>query len=75
MNYLELGEILSKDDHFPTLSNLHKTRLIKMVNRMLNGEYKHKSLLPTNEIGLFSLHSELYGNGLGRITIVVITSK
>ena len=59
MNYTELGEILSQDDHFPTLSKLHKKRLIKMVNRMLYGDYIHKSLLPTDEIGLFSLHSEL----------------
>ncbi len=59
MNYTELGELLSKDDHFPTLSKLHKKRLIKMVNRMLYGDYIHKSLLPTDEIGLFSLHSEL----------------
>jgi hypothetical protein len=59
MNYTELGELLSKDDHFPTLSKLHKKRLIKMVNRMLYGDYIHKSLLPTNEIGLYSLHSEL----------------
>ena len=59
MNYTELGELLSQDDHFPTLSKLHKKRLIKMVNRMLYGDYIHKSLLPTDEIGLFSLHSEL----------------
>ena len=59
MNYTELGELLSKDDHFNSLSKLHKKRLIKMVNRMLYGDYIHKSLLPTDEIGLFSLHSEL----------------
>ena len=59
MNYTELGEILSQDDHFNSLSKLHRKRLIKMVNRMLYGDYIHKSLLPTNEIGSFSLHSEL----------------
>ena len=59
MNYTELGELLSQDDHFNSLSKLHKKRLIKMVNRMLYGDYIHKSLLPTDEIGLFSLHSEL----------------
>ena len=59
MNYTELGDLLSQDDHFNSLSKLHKKRVIIMVNRMLNGDYIHKSLLPTNEIGLFSLHSEL----------------
>jgi len=59
MNYTELGDLLSQDDHFNSLSKLHKKRLIKMVNRMLYGDYIHKSLLPTDEIGLFSLHSEL----------------
>ena len=28
-----------------------------MVNRMLNGEYQHKLLIPTKEIGSYSLHS------------------
>jgi len=61
MNYSNLDEILSKYDHFHTLSELHKGRLIKLVNGVLCGEYKHTELLPTKEIGSVSLHSnQLY---------------
>ena len=57
MNYFDLGEILSETDHFNTLSKSHKIRLIKLVNRVLCGDFQHKELIPTKEIGSISLHS------------------
>ena len=57
MNYFDLGEILSTTDHFKSLSKPHKIRLIKLVNKVLCGDFQHKELIPTKEIGSVSLHS------------------
>lgn len=57
MNYFDLGEILSTKDHFRSLSKPHKIQLIKLVNRVLCGDFQHKELIPTKEIGSISIHS------------------
>ena len=58
MNYTELGEILSQNDHFNSLSKLHKKRLVRMVLGILNGDYKHKGVSLTDGISV-SLPSQL----------------
>ena len=57
MNYNNLGEILSTNDHFTTLSKQHRKKLIQMVNRVLCGENVHRELFPPKEIGSVSFHS------------------
>jgi hypothetical protein len=57
MNYTELGEILSQNDHFNSLTKLHKKRLVRMVLGILNGDYKHKKVSPTDGISV-SIHSK-----------------
>ena len=58
MNYTELGEILSQNDHFNSLSKLYKKRLVRMVLGILNGDYKHKGVSLTDGISV-SLPSQL----------------
>ncbi len=57
MNYFDLGEIISTKDHFKSLSKPHKIQLIKLVNRVLCGDFQHKELIPIKEIGSISIHS------------------
>ena len=71
MNYNDLGEILSTNDHFTTLSKQHRKKLIQMVNRVLCGENVHVELIPLKEIGSVSFHSIMLKKWLLTINMLI----
>ena len=44
MNFDTLKDMLSLDDHFNSLTPLHQQRLMELIIRTINGDYKHNSL-------------------------------
>ena len=51
-------DILSKHEKFNELSSTHQRRLLMLINRVMNGEFRHTSLIPMAEIDSVALSSK-----------------